>query len=87
MSNAVRNQSGLPTIAVGLLGNTRRAEDIIASGEADFIALARGALDDPNWPVHARHELGDNDYDLWPNQAKRVRERDRALGQRGWQAS
>ena len=87
LANAVRNQSGLPTIAVGLLGNTRRAEDIIASGEADFIALARGALDDPNWPVHARHELGDNDYDLWPNQAQRVRERDRALGQRGWQAS
>jgi len=84
LARAVRNEGGLPTIAVGLLGDARRAEEIIASGEADFIALARGALDDPNWPVHARHELGDNDYDLWPNQAKRVRERDRALGQRGW---
>ena len=87
LAKAVRNEAGLPTIAVGLLGNVKRAEDIVASGEADFIALARGALDDPNWPVHARHELGDNDYDLWPNQAKRVRERDRALGQRGWKAS
>lgn len=87
LASAVRNQGGLPTIAVGLLGDPRRAEEIVAAGDADFIALARGALDDPNWPVHARHELGDNDYDLWPDQAKRVRERDRALGQRGWRAS
>lgn len=87
LASAVRNQGGLPTIAVGLLGAPRRAEEIVAAGDADFIALARGALDDPNWPVHARHELGDNDYDLWPDQAKRVRERDRALGQRGWRAS
>ena len=84
---AVRKEGGLPSMAVGLLGDARRAEEIIANGEADFIALARGALDDPNWPVHARHELGASDYDLWPNQAKRVRERDRSLGQRGWRAS
>jgi 2,4-dienoyl-CoA reductase-like NADH-dependent reductase (Old Yellow Enzyme family) len=86
-AKTIRAETGLPTIAVGLLGNVNRAEEIIATGEADFIALARGALDDPNWPVHARHELGDNDYDLWPDQAKRVRERDRALGQRSWKAS
>ena len=84
---AVRKEGGLPSMAVGLLGDARRAEEIIANGEADFIALARGALDDPNWPVHARHELGASDYDLWPNQTKRVRERDRSLGQRGWRAS
>ena len=84
---AVRKEGGLPSMAVGLLGDARRAEEIIANGEADFIALARGALDDPNWPVHARHELGASDYDLWPNQAKRVRERDRSLGRRGWRAS
>ncbi|HEV7345709.1 MAG TPA: NADH:flavin oxidoreductase/NADH oxidase [Devosia sp.] len=86
-ASAVRNEGGLPSMAVGLLGNVGRAEEIIANGEADFIALARGALDDPNWPVHACHELGETDYDLWPNQAKRVRERDRALGQRGWKSS
>lgn len=86
-AKVIRAETGLPTIAVGLLGNVNRAEEIVATGEADFIALARGALDDPNWPVHARHDLGDNDYDLWPDQAKRVRERDRALGQRAWNAS
>ncbi|WP_332702434.1 NADH:flavin oxidoreductase/NADH oxidase [Devosia sp.] len=86
-AKAIRAEAGLPTIAVGLLGDERRAEQIIAGGEADFIALARGALDDPNWPLHARHELGDNDYDLWPKQTNRVRERDRALAQRGYAAS
>jgi len=83
-ATAVRNQGGLPAMAVGLLGDVQRAEAIIANGEADFIALARGALDNPNWPLHARHELGAGDYDLWPNQTKRVREYDRSLGKRAW---
>jgi 2,4-dienoyl-CoA reductase-like NADH-dependent reductase (Old Yellow Enzyme family) len=84
LSQAVREGADIPTIAVGLLGDARRAEQIIVSGEADFVALARGALDDPNWALHARHELGAADYDLWPKQANRVRERDRALGQRAF---
>lgn len=83
-AKAVRDGADIPTMAVGLLGDARRAEEIIANGEADFIELARGALDDPNWAVHARHELGADDYELWPNPTKRVRERDRALGQRSF---
>ena len=86
-ATAIRNDGGLPCMAVGLLGDARRAEEIIANGEADFIALARGALDNPNWPVHARHELGASDYDLWPKPTNRVRERDRSLRQRGFAAS
>jgi 2,4-dienoyl-CoA reductase-like NADH-dependent reductase (Old Yellow Enzyme family) len=84
LASALRNEGGLPTMAVGLLGDAQRAEAIIANGEADFIALARGAIDDPNWPVHARHELGLHDYDLWPKPLNRVRERDRSLHQRGF---
>lgn len=86
-ASAIRNEGGLPCMAVGLLGDAHRAEAIIANGEADFIALARGALDDPNWPVHTRHELGVNDYDLWPKPTNRVRERDRSLGRRGFATS
>ncbi len=86
-ATAIRRDAGLPTIAVGLLGDVHRAEQIVADGEADFIALARGALDNPNWPLHARHELGETDYDLWPKQTNRVRERDRSLGRRGFAAS
>lgn len=86
-ASAIRNEGGLPCMAVGLLGDAHRAEAIIANGEADFIALARGALDDPNWPVHTRHELGHHDYDLWPKPTNRVRERDRSLGRRGFATS
>jgi 2,4-dienoyl-CoA reductase-like NADH-dependent reductase (Old Yellow Enzyme family) len=75
---AVQREAGIPTIAVGLLGDVEAAEAALQAGETDFIALARGALDDPNWPVHANRQLGGN-YDLWPVQTRRVAERDRVL--------
>jgi 2,4-dienoyl-CoA reductase-like NADH-dependent reductase (Old Yellow Enzyme family) len=86
-AKAVRDGADIPTMAVGLLGDAAADEAIVANGEADFIALARGALDDPNWALHANHELGATDYDLWPNQTKRVRERDRSLGLRSFAVS
>lgn len=54
----VRNETGLPTIAVGLITEPRQAETIIAEGSADLVALARGILYDPRWPWHAAAELG-----------------------------
>ncbi len=77
---AVKKGAEIPTMAVGLLGDVKEANDIITNGDADFIALARGALNDPNWPVHAARELGDKDYLLWPIQARRVSDHDRVLG-------
>ena len=79
-ARAIKEGAGITTIAVGLLGDVRAANDIITSGEADLIALARGALNDPNWPVHAQRELGSTDYALWPVQTRRVSEHDRILG-------
>jgi 2,4-dienoyl-CoA reductase-like NADH-dependent reductase (Old Yellow Enzyme family) len=79
-ARAVRQGADIPTVAVGLLGDVEEAEAIIANGDADFIALARGALNDPNWPVHAQRELGINDYSLWPIQTQRVEGHDRVLG-------
>ncbi len=49
---------GMPTIAVGLITTPAQSESIIANGEADAIALARGILYDPRWPWHAAAELG-----------------------------
>lgn len=46
--------------------------------------MARGAPDDPNWALHANHELGAADYDLWPNQTNQVSSRDRSLGLRSF---
>ncbi|MEO8331711.1 MAG: NADH:flavin oxidoreductase/NADH oxidase, partial [Gallionella sp.] len=49
----IRNEIGLPTIAVGLITEAEQAEAIIAEGQADMVALARGMLYDPRWPWHA----------------------------------
>lgn len=54
----IRQATGLPTIAVGLITEAEHAEAIIASGQADMVALARGILYDPHWPWHAAAELG-----------------------------
>jgi NADPH2 dehydrogenase len=57
-ADAVKEATGLATIAVGLITETQQAEQLVASGKADLVALARGALYDPRWPWHAAAELG-----------------------------
>jgi 2,4-dienoyl-CoA reductase-like NADH-dependent reductase (Old Yellow Enzyme family) len=54
----VREATGVATMAVGLITEAAQAEDIIANGQADLVALARGMLYDPRWPWHAAAELG-----------------------------
>ncbi|MDV6332733.1 NADH:flavin oxidoreductase/NADH oxidase [Asticcacaulis sp. 201] len=51
-------ETGVTTFAVGLITEPRQAEDIVASGQADCVALARAILYDPRWPWHAAAELG-----------------------------
>lgn len=81
LAKAVRDGADIPVMAVGLLGGDPEVDaKLIENGDADFIALARGALDDPNWPQHARLALGARDYDLWPNPTKRVDGFHRATG-------
>ena len=76
-------KAGIKTVAVGLINEPDAAEAILERGEADLIALARGALEDPNWPVHAHHILDGAEYELWPKQARlRIRDKDRTLGLR-----
>ncbi len=87
MSAALR-KAGLPTAAVGLIQDPLAAEAILEMGGADLIAMARGALEDPNWPLHAQHVLTKNEeaYRLWPIQASaRVRDKDRTLGLRSFE--
>lgn len=54
----VKAEVGLPTLAVGLITEAEQAEAIIASGQADAVALARAMLYDPRWPWHAAAKLG-----------------------------
>ena len=57
-AEAIREATGLTTIAVGLITEAQQAEAIIADGKADMVALARALLYDPRWGWHAAAELG-----------------------------
>ncbi len=80
LSQAVRD-TGVATIAVGLIDDPHDAERILAEGQADLVAFARTALEDPNWPLRAHHALDGAQYELWPRQARnRIRDKHRVLG-------
>jgi NADPH2 dehydrogenase len=57
-AQAVREATGMATIAVGLITEPQQAEDIVASGQADMVALGRAMLYDPRWPWHAAAAVG-----------------------------
>jgi 2,4-dienoyl-CoA reductase-like NADH-dependent reductase (Old Yellow Enzyme family) len=54
----IKRETGLPTIAVGLITDPHQADAIIEQGDADMVALARAILFDPRWPWHAAAALG-----------------------------
>ncbi len=58
LARAVKQATSMPVVAVGLITDYDHAESIIATGDADMIALARGILYDPRWPWHAAAHLG-----------------------------
>ena len=58
LARQIKAATGLPTIAVGMITEPQQADQILAEGSADFVALARGILYDPRWPWHAAAELG-----------------------------
>jgi 2,4-dienoyl-CoA reductase-like NADH-dependent reductase (Old Yellow Enzyme family) len=57
-AESIKQATGVTTMAVGLITEARQAEEIVASGKADMVALARGMLYDPRWGWHAAAELG-----------------------------
>ena len=58
LAQGIKEATGLTTMAVGLITQAKQAEEILASGQADMVALARGMLYDPRWGWHAAAELG-----------------------------
>jgi NADPH2 dehydrogenase len=56
-AQAIKEATGVTTMAVGLITEAKQAEEIVASGKADMVALARGMLYDPRWGWHAAAEL------------------------------
>ncbi|MBP7148760.1 MAG: NADH:flavin oxidoreductase/NADH oxidase [Acidobacteria bacterium] len=57
-ARAVKAATSVPVVAVGLITAFDHAEAIVANGDADLVALARGFLYDPRWPWHAAAHLG-----------------------------
>jgi 2,4-dienoyl-CoA reductase-like NADH-dependent reductase (Old Yellow Enzyme family) len=65
----VRSEAGMKTMAVGLILTPQQAEEVLAAGRADLVAIGREALFDPNWPLHAALALGvDPEFAQWPEQ-------------------
>jgi 2,4-dienoyl-CoA reductase-like NADH-dependent reductase (Old Yellow Enzyme family) len=72
----VKQAVRIPVRAVGMIADPQQAEEILASGKADMVAMARAFLDNPRWVWHAAERLGAaidyppqyarSRHDLWP---------------------
>ncbi len=77
----IRAETGMMTRAVGLILTPQQAEEIVADGAADMVALARAELDNPRWAWHAAKLLGAAaayplqyrraKFDVWPGPVPR----------------
>lgn len=64
----IRRETGVPTMAVGVILDGAQAEAILQQEQADLVAIGREALFDPHWALHAARDLGaDPDWSLWPS--------------------
>jgi 2,4-dienoyl-CoA reductase-like NADH-dependent reductase (Old Yellow Enzyme family) len=66
----IRREAGIATAAVGMITEADQANDVIGKGEADLVLLAREALRDPSWPLHAAAAL--SEQASWPVQYLRA---------------
>jgi 2,4-dienoyl-CoA reductase-like NADH-dependent reductase (Old Yellow Enzyme family) len=70
-ADAIRKEVGIAVAAVGFITHPVQAEQIVATGQADAVFLAREMLRDPYWPLHAAKVLG---TDIpWPPQYARAK--------------
>lgn len=70
-AEAVKENADILTGAVGLITEPAQANEIIKNGQADIVLLARELLRDPNFPLRAAHELGQEVK--WPVQYERAK--------------
>ena len=75
-SDQIRNEAGVPTMAVGNIQDADQCNTILAAGRADLCVLARGHLADPYFAAHAAEKYG-HDAQPWPVQYLAVRPRRR----------
>ena len=70
LAERVRREAGIPTAAVGMITAPEQADQIIRTGQADVVSLAREMLRDPYWPLHAAEVL--HRPAVWPVQYERA---------------
>ena len=66
-SDRIRNEAGIPTMAVGAISEADHCNGIIAAGRADLCAIARPHLADPAWTLHEAARIGYTEV-AWPKQ-------------------
>jgi len=66
----IRREAGIATGAVGMITAPEQADQIIRTGQADVVLLAREMLRDPYWPLHAAEAL--HKPGSWPVQYERA---------------
>ena len=65
----LKRRTGIATGAVGMISQADLAENILATGQADLVIMARALLNDPYWPLHAAKVL--KTKVAWPPQYER----------------
>jgi len=68
----IRREAAVATAAVGMITRPDQAQEIISSGKADLVLLARAFLSDPNWALHAARQLGETERTKPPVQYARA---------------
>jgi len=58
IAEQIKRETGIATSVVGLIVAPKQAEEIVANGKADMVALGRAMLEDPHWAWLAAKELG-----------------------------
>ena len=69
-AETIRREAGIPTAAVGMITEPAQADQIVRTGQADLVLLARELLRDPYWPLRAAQEL--HQEASWPVQYARA---------------
>jgi anthraniloyl-CoA monooxygenase len=65
-SDRIRNEAGIPTMAVGNVHEADHANSILMAGRADLVAVGRPHLSDPYWTLHEAARIGDRNAADWP---------------------
>jgi 2,4-dienoyl-CoA reductase-like NADH-dependent reductase (Old Yellow Enzyme family) len=71
-ADGIRRGADIPTAAVGLITEPHQADEIVRTGKADMVLLARAMLRDPYWPLHAARALDRADAVPVPVQYQRA---------------